>query len=362
MSKRRKKSRARGGQGLQETAKGGAPLAFSFGDPEPVLSGRELVTSLGVELIDNGKYYEPPVPLTGLAGLRRANAYHGPLLSFKVNAMMRGFTPSAALARVEMKKAAVDYMTFANAYFQKIFNRFGEVVALRHLPAINMRRHKDPDRYCLLGSRGQIISFEPGEVLQIKNYDVEQSIYGVPDYLGAIQSMLLNEDSTLFRRRYYRNGAHMGYVFYSSGSMLSEDDQQALKKAVEGSKGVGNFKNMFLHIPNGREKDIQILPVGDFSTRDELEKIKNLSRDDIIAAHRVPPGLANIIPQNTAGFGDIVKINRIYYENEIEPLREDFLAVNDELPEALRVSFAEPENSPLNEEENTVNNSQRPWG
>lgn len=349
-----KKKRKNGGQPRRNMSQknsqaGAGAMAFSFGDPEPVLSGQEMISSLGVELIDNGKYYETPVPLPGLARLRRANAYHGPLLSFKVNAMMRGFVGSPALTRAEMKKASTDYQNFANAYFQKIFNYYGEVVELKHLAAINMRRHKDPDRYCMLGRYGQIISFEPGEVLHIKNYDVEQSIYGVPDYLGAIQSMLLNEDSTLFRRRYYRNGAHMGYVFYSSSPMLADKDQKKLEIAVQGAKGVGNFKNMFLHIPNGREKDIQILPVGDFSTRDELEKIKNLSRDDIIAAHRVPPGLANIIPQNTAGFGDIVKINRVYYENEIEPLREDFMEVNRVLPEALRVSFTAPT---LNEEQN----------
>ncbi len=71
--------------------------------------------------------------------------------------------------------------------------------------------------------------------------------------------MLLNEDATLFRRRYYRNGAHMGYVFYSSSISLEADDRDRIRSAIEGSKGIGNFRNMFLHIPNGREKDVQIL-------------------------------------------------------------------------------------------------------
>jgi PBSX family phage portal protein len=176
-------------------------------------------------------------------------------------------------------------------------------------------------------------------VFRIRNYDVSQEIYGMPYYLGAVQSMLLNEDATLFRRRYYRNGAHMGYIFYSASSGLDEDSRNKIKAAIEGSKGLGNFRNMFLHIPNGREKDIQILPVGDFSTKDELERIKNLSRDDIIASHRIPPAMASIIPTNTAGFGDITKADAVYARNEVQPIREILLEVNSCLRPGLTVSW-----------------------
>lgn len=322
---------------------GGEITAFSFGDPEPVLQGT-LYDNLGVWLLDNGTYYQTPVPLRGLARLLRANAYHGPLLEFKTNVVMRGFQGSAALTRSVMRAMATDYMVFSNAYAKVQRNWYGEAVGLTHLPAINMRRMKEDGRYCLLnvpGSNTSWTAFEPGEVLHIKNYDVSQGIYGLPAYLGAIQSMLLNEDATLFRRRYYKNGAHMGYVFYSSSAKVDEDTRTRLRKAIENAKGIGNFKNMFLHIPDGREKDVQILPVGDFSTRDELEKIKNISRDDIIAAHRIPPAMASIIPQNTGGFGDITKIDAVYTKNEVQPVRELLLEVNEILPVLLRVGFAE---------------------
>lgn len=318
------------------------PIAQSFkwGDPEPVLAGA-VYDNLGVWLLDNGRYYNTPVPLTGLARLLRANAYHGPILEFKANMYMRGFVPSAALARRDMHAASTDYAVFANAYLQVLRNWYGEVVSLRHLPAINMRRLKEDGCYGLLTSSGQLQPFEPGEVIHLKNYDVSQSIYGLPAYLGAIQSMLLNEDATLFRRRYYRNGAHMGYVFYSSSSALQQEDSARIQAAIEGSRGIGNFRNMFLHIPNGREKDVQILPVGDFSTKDELEKIKNISRDDIIAAHRIPPAMASIIPTAAGGLGDITKADAVYQRNEVRPVREVLLEVNECLPAGSQVRFVE---------------------
>ncbi|MGG6966519.1 UNVERIFIED_CONTAM: phage portal protein, partial [Pseudomonas aeruginosa] len=85
------------------------------------------------------------------------------------------------------------------------------------------------------------------EVLHLKEYDVEQNIYGIPDYLGGLQSLLLNEAATLFRRRYYSNGAHAGYVFYTNDENLSEEDEENLKQQIAASKGVGNFRSMFVN-------------------------------------------------------------------------------------------------------------------
>ena len=333
----KKKNRQKNDDNATQVAKSKA-LAFSFGEPESVMKG-QIQEYLGVFLLDNGQYYQTPVPTKGLARLLRANAYHWPMLEFKKNMVMRGMKASTALTRKDFGKLAMDYLVFANAYLQKRINFLGKVIGFTHLPAINMRRAKDPDTYCMLGVDGKITFFEPGEVLHLCNYDVSQDIYGLPSYLGAIQSMLLQEDATLFRRRYYRNGAHMGYIFYSSSAHLDADDEEAIKKAVSESKGVGNFRNMFIHLPNGREKDIQILPVGDFSTKDELEKIKNISRDDIIAAHRIPPALANIIPTVAGGLGDIGKADRVYVRNEIVPLREELGCVNDYLPANQQICF-----------------------
>ncbi len=318
-------------------------MAFTFGDPEPILD-QNISDYLGVFLLDNGTYYNTPISLAGLARLRGANAYHGPLLEFKTNMILKTFNGSSALPYSHMMPFVTDFTMFMNAYFQKVFNLIGEVIGLRHIPAINMRRMKDADQYCMLNYDGSKTVFNPGEVLHIKNYDVAQSIYGIPSYLGAIQSMLLNEDATLFRRRYYLNGAHVGYIFYSASAQLDKKEKNAIRDAVKSSKKLGNFRNLFLHIPNGREKDIQIIPVGDFSTKDELEKIKNISRDDIVAAHRIPPALASIIPAEArGGFGDIEKSSKVYEDNEIVPLRNHLLQINEVLQPKYQISFDDPE-------------------
>ncbi len=87
--------------------------------------------------------------------------------------------------------------------------------------------------------------------------------------------------------------------------------------------------------------------MGDFSTKDELEKIKNISRDDIIAAHRIPPALASVVPNEArGGFGDIAKADQVYEKNEIVPIRNILLQVNEHLTGNHRIAFDEPEYAP----------------
>ncbi|AXO90245.1 phage portal protein [Pseudomonas parafulva] len=295
---------------------------------------------LGIFPTDDGRLYKPPVSRVGLAKLLRANAHHGAIPKFKRNLLLREFIPSEGCSAQTMSCAALDYMVFGEAYFLVHENFLGHVLELEHLPAINMRVKVDGG-FVMLLQNGQEEEYDQDEIVHIKDYDVEQNIYGIPDYLGGLQALLLNEAATLFRRRYYSNGAHAGYIFYTSDPNLSEEDEDNLRAQISASKGVGNFRSMFVNIPGGQENAIKIIPVGDFQAKDELEKVKNITRNDIIAAWRMNPALAGIIPENSGGFGDIEKIDRVYTSNEIRPICQLFDQVNEVLREDRRIAWRE---------------------
>ncbi|KPY54101.1 PBSX family phage portal protein [Pseudomonas amygdali pv. sesami] len=238
----------------------------------------------------------------------------------------------------DMSRAALDFMVFGEAYFYRVPNMLGQILELRHLPAINMRVKVDGG-FVQLEQNGKETEFDADEIEHVLNYDVEQNIYGVPEYLGGLQALLLNEAATLFRRRYYSNGAHAGYIFYTNDPNLTEEDEEELRAQITASKGVGNFRSMFVNIPGGSEKAIQIIPVGDFQAKDELEKVKNITRNDVIAAWRMNPALAGIIPENSGGFGDIEKIDRVYTSNEIRPICQLFDQANETLREDRRFAW-----------------------
>lgn len=318
-------------------------MAFSFGDPESILS-RNIVDYLGVFLDTHQQYYQPPVSLLGLAKVKTANAHHATALLFKRNIVTKWYVDSKVLPKNLFRNAAYEHQLFGQSYYQKIRNGFGIIERLLPMHGINMRRMKEQGRYCLLRPNNQDpIVYKKDEVIHLKDYDVQQSIYGEPEYLAAIQSVLLNEGATLFRRKYYENGAHMGYIFYTADADFEPEDEQMLKEQIKGAKGVGNFRSMFLNIPNGKPDSVKIIPVGDVATKDEFERIKNISRNDVISMHRIPPALAGIMPENTGGFGDIEKISRVYYENEVMPMQDVFLELNQYLPPSRKIAFKQPD-------------------
>ena len=241
-----------------------------------------------------------------------------------------------------MGRAALDFMVFGESYFQRKKNVIGQVLELEHLPSLNMRR-KVGGGFVMLLPNGDQLHFEEDDIEHVMDYDVEQNLYGLPDYLGGMHALLLNESATLFRRRYYNNGAHAGFVFYTNDANLTEEDEQALKNQIGASKGVGNFRSLFVNIPGGSDKAIQIIPVGDIATKDEFERVKNITRNDVIAAWRMNPALAGVMPENAAGFGDIEKIDRVYTNNEIRPISQLFLQVNERLRGDRRVGWREAE-------------------
>jgi capsid portal protein len=58
---------------------------------------------------------------------------------------------------------------------------------------------------------------------------------------------------------------------------------------MKSAKAPGNFRNMFMYLPNAKKDGIQIIPLSVMAAKHKFLNIRNVSRDDMIAAHRVPP-------------------------------------------------------------------------
>ncbi|CIM01689.1 phage portal protein%2C pbsx family [Salmonella enterica subsp. enterica serovar Typhi] len=59
----------------------------------------------------------------------------------------------------------------------------------------------------------------------------------------------------------------------------------------------------------------------------------------MMAAHRVPPQMMGIIPNNTGGFGDVEKASRVFVRNELIPLQERIKELNEWLGDEV-IRFA----------------------
>lgn len=305
--------------------------AFTFGEATSVLDRRELLYHL--ECASNGTWYEPPVAMHSLARVYRVSPHHTSAIVVKRNLLMKTFRPSRWLSRTDFGKFVLDFLVMGNAYLERIDNLAGRPLRLAHSLALWTRRGVEEGRYFFIENGvvglGREHEFRPGSIFHLHEPDVTQEIYGLPEYLSALQSGFLNEAATLFRRRYYLNGSHAGFVFYLNEPTVHAEDAEAIRESLKASKGVGNFKNLFLHAPNGKKDGVQIIPISEVAAKDEFLGIKNTTRDDILAAHRVPPQLIGVIPTNSGGFGDVAKAAEVFFRNEIEPLQMRLLELND---------------------------------
>ncbi len=122
---------------------------------------------------------------------------------------------------------------------------------------------------------------------------------------------------------------------YMTDAAQNQEDVNNLRNAMKSAKGPGNFRNLFMYSPNGKKDGLQIIPLSEVAAKDEFLNIKNVSRDDMMAAHRVPPQMMGIMPNNVGGFGDIEKASTVFVRNELLPLQKMFLEINNWLNDRI---------------------------
>ena len=329
-----------GGSGQVRTLSAETPggiTAFSFGDATPVLDSRGLFDYL--ECWKNGRYYEPPVSLSGLSRTTRSNPFLYSGLIFKRNMLVRTFVPHPLLGRSAFSQMALDYLVFGQSYIERQVSGTGRLLSLQPLMAQYLRRGVVPGEFFQVRADRAEHEFRPGSVYQLREADADQEIYGLPEWLAVVQSALLNESATLFRRKYYNNGSHAGFILYLTDPQPDGGDVAGLREALKSARGPGNFRNLFVHSPNGKKDGIQLIPVSEVAAKDEFTGIKRVTRDDILAALRIPPQLLGIVPQNSGGFGSIRDAARVWSTMELGPLQSRLAMVNDWIGEEV-ISFA----------------------
>ena len=297
-----------------------------------------------VEFDEGEEFYSPPVSLTALSALLTANSYHGAIVEARTRILSKDYIETDLLSFCDMMNICKDLVTFGMAYVQIFKNVFGEPLRLGHVPALTTRRGKD-NRFVRLNSDDTKTWYKHDEIHQIKLYDTRQNIYGLPDYLSGIESALLSQDATRFRRRYYKNGMHMGFILYMTDPSMTPTAEDDLADALKKSRGAGNFSSMLINIPGGQKDGVQLIPVGNIGSKDEFEGVKKVSSQEVIVAHRFPAGIGGILPPEGASLGNPLQYSEMYYENEARPLQKLILGINRILPEHMHIEFDVPKKS-----------------
>ncbi len=299
---------------------------FTWGDDSAI----SIMDALGC--MDNGQYFEPTINLDDLLGLLNKGVHHSSAIGAKLNILKSTFVPTKYLSRAEFEKLAFNFLVTGNGYLEATRNRFGEVLYFKARLSLYMRRASNLKDFCYIRDSFLGLKFDTicgDDIAHILQPDLRQEVYGVPYYLAGINSIELNASATKFRRRYYDNGSHAGFILYSTDPGISDPDWENIKKQLAAAKGNGNFKNMALRSASGKSDALTLIPISEVAAKDEFLNIKTVSQEDMLAIHRVPPALMGIVPKSAGGNGDVEKSARVFAKNEVAPIQESFKAINE---------------------------------
>lgn len=303
-------------------------IDIEFSKPVSVMNS-DILSYLEVALMDG--LYEPPVALDTLAKALRVNPMHSSAIEFKRNTLTYTLSTNDILSRRDLKCFIQDYLTFGNAYFQIVRKCLSkEITKIRHIPALYMRRREDlnytykPRSYDDIGR----VDYKAGQIFHLADYDVAQEIYGLPQHVSGLTSIWLNDDATLFRRQYYRNGSHAGYLLYMNEPTMTKDQEEEIKKKLQANEGMA-FKNMFVNAKGKDTKAPELKPIGQVEARDSFKDVKNQTTNDVLSLHRVPLELMSIRREGIAASNDLNKVDWMFHKNELLPLAHSLMELNE---------------------------------
>ncbi|PMM25589.1 phage portal protein [Vibrio lentus] len=302
-------------------------IDIEFSKPVSVMNS-DILSYLEVALIDG--LYEPPVAFDTLAKALRVNPMHSSAIEFKRNTLLYTVSTNELLSRRDLKCFIQDYLTFGNAYFQIIRNYrgLGRIVQIKHIPALYMRRREDlgytykPKAY---DDEGRI-DFKEGQIYHLGDYDIAQELYGLPSHVSGLTSIWLNEDATLFRRQYFRNGNHAGYLLYMNEPTMSAKQEEKIKKQLQAQEGMA-FKNLFVNAKGKDTKAPELKAIGQVEAKDAFKDVKNQTTTDILSLHRVPIELMSVRRESITSL-DLNKVDWLFHKNELLPLADSIMEIN----------------------------------
>lgn len=300
---------------------------FSFEDLPGV---RSLFDFLGVT--DNGIYYEPPVSWFDVVRLLETGLHHASAIQAKINILKVTFEPTSFLSRSEFEKLAFNYLVLGNGYLELQRNRFGKVLGMQSRLTLYMRRASNLRDFVYLRNECFGVNYERidgDNIIHLMQPNLKQEVYGLPYYLSAMDSIDLNSSATRFRVRYYKNGSHAGFILYTTDEKIDEEGWEHIKQDLRNSRGSGNFRNLVVRSPGGNPDGLKLIPIAEVAAKDDFLNIKTVSAEDMLAIHRVPPALMGIVPKSAGGLGDAMTVAKVFAKNEVMPLQQTFLDIND---------------------------------
>ncbi|WP_297961999.1 phage portal protein [uncultured Campylobacter sp.] len=232
-----------------------------------------------------------------LLGLFYANTYHRRAIQLKASLLSNvqdgeALEGMAGTPKDFLYAFILNLEIFGNAYLE-IAGR-----NLYILPSVEARVDKNKEVFQVKNGRKIALNAR-----QLAYYSPMSRYYGEPDYLGALLAIMTNQKADSFNNAFFENSARADTAIIFENSEPDEAQLNAFRDFFGVNfKGHQKAHKTLVLTANGENAKVRI---EDLSKVEDIsfEKLKNLNRDEIIAAHGVPPRMMGIINASQLGGG-----------------------------------------------------------
>ncbi len=272
------------------------------------------------------------------ASLMDVNSYHARCLTVKVDCTVglgmslveasdTGFDQAVDVVNEDgqsltevLERVALDLESTGNGHLEIVRGAGGAVVELYHMPAIlTYRRHRSyPDRVLYRGTGGNVYypMYRPGEtqnthsVLSFAAYTNVDRHYGLPHWRGCVPDIELDHYAVLYNQRFFINSGIPDLAIVVEGGEFDAETEKQVMEFLQGNfKGVLNaHRTLYLPV---NSPDVKVrfekLAVDQKNVDMSFDNLRARCRDNIIAAHGVPPRLVGVVSAGQLGGGGEVQ-------------------------------------------------------
>jgi len=245
-----------------------------------------------------------------------------------------GFLPSVI-------RLGYDLETFGNCYIEIAPTPDGP--ALYHIPAVTMFHKYNGGFRQRTGARQQDFPAWDGTergVWHLGLYHPEAVAYGQPDWLPALNAILLDARATGWSTAFFENNCVPRWAILVKNQSIAKKTDETIRGFFQSQfQGVGQAHRALLLTD---VNDVEFVKLQQDLKDIALTELKQNSRDEVVAAHGVPPRLLGIITSGQLGGGGEM-------ESQLQFFREGFLKQRQALfarwlqpflPEGMALRFA----------------------
>lgn len=290
---------------------------------EPILKAQEAAPMEGEAF--TGICY-PPLALNTILDLAYSNAFHTQCIALKSEMsvgmeyeapkQVEDYLESLAVEQDSfldlLHMVAWDWECLGNGYLEVARDRTGRISELYHVHGQTVYASTEGNKlreyvqwldtsipFSVFGDKG-----ERNELLHFKRYTPFSTWYGLPEWVACLEALRLDQEKKTFYAAFFKNFAVPSLAVVLEGAEFDAETERKLQEGFSQMKGNENaFRTLLLSIPMTDAKVKFERLMADFKDM-PFDKLSQVTREEILAAHGVPPRLVGIVTAGALGGGD----------------------------------------------------------